>query len=184
MQSGVTWWSEQFWIQMTTTSMGVLASVGLAVGLYFLKRWHDRKDEAARREHQKQERLTSELLELLREHRDLPLTNVERVHPRSIGVLTTMFGARIYDYEVQLTDPYLKSFCRICRKCLIGDFDSDPNSVELVERYARFTTTTTFSLAEYLAEGKAIDLDRIESLAKPAVDEGDQAQIVSSDDAT
>jgi hypothetical protein len=73
----VTWWSEQFWINVATTSLGILASVSLGVGLYYLKRKHDKKDARTKEEREEELRLAEKqrqevasLVNLVRELRD------------------------------------------------------------------------------------------------------------------
>jgi hypothetical protein len=152
MQSGVTWWSEQFWINVTTTGLGISASVGLAVALYYLKRHHDRQDAGAKR----QEDLRWELKEKVSDVRDGLFVNptdnreIMRQMTRLIFVLDSL-GDRI-------SDPDLSKWCDSRKRELIEVMAVDSKGPMNDQRASRFIEAiigTESALARLLISMKA-----------------------------
>lgn len=165
MQTGVTWWSEQFWINVTTTSLGILASVGLAVGLYYLKRKHDRQDEAARAEADKQTRLREELLALMRSYRDLPHTCRSKMERDAFKITVAIAAARMTDYRLLIEDQAIAGFCNTVKEALFATqakgYANEQEYRACVNQYIGLTVEATAQLAAYLKAGKPFNAEAI-----------------------
>jgi hypothetical protein len=179
-------WGTDFWQRVLVSGLGTLGSVGLAVGLYYLKRKHDREDAQAAAVGAKQNKLHDDLLQMVAETMNIGRERPKDLYPGSIGLTVTLTGVKYLRFQALLTDPDLRRLCKINSEALLGHGWSvgEDSLKELHEgALGRFTRLTTLTLSGILAveSGKSIDFRLIEEAAQPPRPaEGGAAQVEES----
>jgi len=147
--------------------LGTSASAGLAIGLYYLKREHDRDDAEKKADADAQVRYRDEWLTHLRKARqaildDAGMKVVERFRIMALALQTTA-----NDYHYTFTDPALAKFCKDISE-IARDITAIPNSevyglVNGMRAYTQVVTLAPLVLSKYVATGQASDLTTFKS---------------------
>jgi hypothetical protein len=142
-------WGADFWQRVLISGLGTLGSAGLAIGLYVLKRWHDRKDAL-------HEEVRTVVRECLNAGRDRPTGEAS-----DFGTTVALFGTRFAELASRIDERPLKQYCGAMSEALMN---GPPGSLRPgAEQRSWFVLLSTYSLKELLAhfEGKTMDLTKL-----------------------
>lgn len=160
-------WGTDFWQRVIVSGLGTLGSAGIAIGLYFLKRRHDRHDEQLKAAVHEQDELKRRLAQYVREHaREM---NQVRQAARIDAAVTQLsrFTIDLGDYWLSIRDKKIDAFCRAYVAYTDGamtyliqlvakQVEHDPQT--LLVAYTRIAGFMATDLTAYLYRGRPFDL--------------------------
>ena len=161
-------WGTDFWQRVIVSILGTLGALLIGVGLYYLKRWHDKKDADEERHRTEQDRLHQELVACIREGLELPSTDYQKVaKPGSLTLMCSIYGARFFQYQQLIEDGELKRLSAACNQALfnLSDNPTAPSD-DRVADFAGVFTQATMLVTKYLSEGTPIQLDNLKKFGQ------------------
>jgi hypothetical protein len=103
-------WGADFVQKVAISGLGTIGALAIAVGLFYLKRWHDRRDEAEKGRQARQRQLTDDLLADVRTLRDQTIDWADMV--KQTWQPLSVVSNHVFDKSIQLADSELSTFCR------------------------------------------------------------------------
>lgn len=168
-------WGIDFWQKVLISGLGTLGALLIGAGLFYLKRWHDRRDEDERLRRERQESLKQRLQLLTQQLRDEEVDEgyiQSGVHSRSIAATQLLEVALVIEDKALRSFAY--SYSRWLRLILnqhkeLQKLTQDPpareEAIDVLARsiaherwYGRVTTEASLELTRYLHNGGPFDM--------------------------
>ncbi|MGY5884742.1 hypothetical protein [Modestobacter lacusdianchii] len=177
-------WSD-FAQRVYVAVLGSSGSAAVVISLYFLKRWHDRRDEAYKTKAAEQVRYKSELLEYVRGLREDILTSPNSYLEGDLTARTLIIGARFNEYGTFIEDDGVREFC--VRSAMFVQHIGQPGNEESYNlehrrRLMAYIGIAGVRLHDYMTVGVPIDYGYIFEMVTPNMDDDSEKPISSEEE--